>query len=300
MQPAAQPGLTHYLRYRHWYEAGAVLVYALISGIVNIAANTTELRHLHLPYLPWEPYVWEYSSAIVVLASLPAIVLFDHRLPISWSTWRINIARHFIATIVFSAYKVGATILLRKLLYALMGGHFDASLIPSGFGYDYLPNARQYLGILVLIYCYRFIVSQLQGEARTFAEPDVGPPVDSLEWPQRFMVRKLGREFLISASEIEWLQAQGNYVNLQVRGRAYPLRSTMTAVQALLDPEKFVRVHRSHIVNLDFLLEIEPLDTGDARLKMRDGTQVGCSRTYRDALRASAITFPVPPTPHPS
>jgi hypothetical protein len=281
-----QPALTHYLRYRHWYEAAALVLYALISGVVNVAANTTELKHLHLPYSPWEPYVWEYSSALAVLAALPAIVYFDYRLPISWNTWRVNIARHFIATIAFSFYKVGATILLRKLAYSAVNGHYNASSVPSGFGYDYLPNARQYLTILVLIYCYRFILSQLQGEARTFAQPDIGPPVDSLERPQRFMVRKLGKEFLIAAGEIEWLQAQGNYVNLQVRGRAYPLRSTMTAVQSLLDPDKFVRVHRSHIVNLDYLVEIEPLDTGDARLKLRDGTLVGCSRTYRDALRA--------------
>jgi LytTr DNA-binding domain len=68
-------------------------------------------------------------------------------------------------------------------------------------------------------------------------------------------------------------------------GGAYPLRSTMAAVQVLLDPAKFVRVHRSHIVNLDYLLEIEPLDTGDARLKLRDGTLVSCSRTYRGDLR---------------
>jgi LytTr DNA-binding domain len=277
--------LTHYLRYRRWYEALSLVSYAFITGLVNIAANTSELQHLHLTYLPWEPYVWEYSSAIVVLIAIPAIVLFDRRRPINWSTWRINIARHFIATIVFSVYKVGATILMRKLAYAASGGHYDASLVPSGFGYDYLPNARQYLGILALIYCYRFILSQLQGEARTFAEPDIGPPVDSLERPQRFMVRKLGKEFLIAAGEIEWLQAQGNYVNLQVRGRAYPLRSTMAAVQVLLDPAKFVRVHRSHIVNLDYLLEIEPLDTGDARLKLRDGTLVSCSRTYRGDLR---------------
>ena len=281
--------MTHYLRYRRWYEASSLVLYAFISGLVNIAANTSELQHLHLTYLPWEPYVWEYSSAIVVLIAIPAIVLFDRRRPISWSTWRINIARHFIATIVFSVFKVGATILIRKLAYAASGGHYDASLVPSGFGYDYLPNARQYLGILALTYCYRFILAQLQGEARTFAQPDIGPPVDSLERPQRFMVRKLGKEFLIAASEIEWLQSQGNYVNLQVRGRAYPLRSTMAAVQVLLDPAKFVRVHRSHIVNLDYLLEIEPLDSGDARLKLRDGTLVSCSRTYRDALRGRIL-----------
>jgi len=282
---SAQPALANYLRYRYLYGAAVIFGYALITGVVNIAANTTELRHLHITYLPWEPYVWEYSSAIVVITAFPAIVLFDRRLPISWSTWRINIARHFLATIAFSAYKVGATILVRKGAYAAMGGHYDASLVPSGIGYDYLPNTRLYFGILLSFYCYRFILSQLQGEARIFSKPDVGPPVDSLERPQRFLVRKLGKEFLISANEIEWLQAQGNYVNLQVRGRAYPLRSTMSAIETLLDPDKFVRVHRSYIVNLDQLVEIEPLETGDARLKLRDGTLVSCSRTYRDALR---------------
>ena len=180
---------------------------------------------------------------------------------------------------------MGATILVRKGAYAAMGAHYDASLVPSGIGYDYLPNTRQYLGLLVVIYCHRFILSQLQGEARVLSKPEVGPPVDSLEHPQRFLVRKLGKEFLISANEIEWLKAQGNYVNLQVRGRAYPLRITMAAIEALLDTGKFVRVHRSHIVNLDYMLEIEPLDTGDARLKLRDGTLVACSRTYRGALR---------------
>jgi LytTr DNA-binding domain len=285
----AQPGLAHFLRYRYGYAAAVSVAYALITGIINIAANITELKHSHFSYLPWEPYVWEYSSALVVLVSLPIIVWFDRRLPISWNTWRLNIARHLFATIVFSAYKVGATILVRKGLYTLMGRHYDAGLVPSGFGYDYLPNARLYLGVLFVLYCARFILSQLQGEAKIFSKPEIGPPVDSLERPQRFLVRKLGKEFLISAAEIEWMQAQGNYVNLQVRGRAYPLRSTMTAVQSLLDPEKFVRVHRSHIVNLDYLLEIEPLDTGDARLKLRDGTLLGCSRTYRDALRGRFV-----------
>jgi LytTr DNA-binding domain len=277
--------LSHYLRYRRWYEALILVSCAFVTGLVNIAANTSESRHLHLTYLPWEPYVWEYSSAIVVLIAIPAIILFDRRRPITWATWRINIVRHFLATIVFSAFKVGGTIVLRKIAYAAEGGHYDPSLVPSGIGYDYLPDARLYLVFLAGMYAYRFILSQLHGEARTFARPDVGLPVESLERPQRFMVRKLGKEFLIAAAEIEWLEAQGNYINLQVRGRAYPLRSTMTAVQALLDPEKFVRVHRSHIVNLDYLLEIEPLDTGDARLKLRDGTLVSCSRTYRDALR---------------
>jgi DNA-binding LytR/AlgR family response regulator len=74
-------------------------------------------------------------------------------------------------------------------------------------------------------------------------------------------------------------------VNLHVRGRDYPLRTTMAAIEERLDPSRFVRVHRSYFVNLDYLAEIEPLDTGDARLKLRDGAMVPCSRRYRAQLR---------------
>ena len=103
--------------------------------------------------------------------------------------------------------------------------------------------------------------------------------------PIVFAVRKLGKEFLVAANDIEVLQASGNYVNLRVRGREYPLRSTMAAIEPRLDPARFVRVHRSYMVNLDHVAEIEPLDTGDARLTMHDGSRVPCSRRYREALR---------------
>ena len=106
-----------------------------------------------------------------------------------------------------------------------------------------------------------------------------------VERPERFLVRKLGKEFLVAAADVEWLQASGNYVNLHVRGRDYPLRTTMAAIEAQLDPARFVRVHRSYIVNLDCVEQIEPLDTGDARITMRDGAAIPCSRPYRDALR---------------
>ena len=64
----------------------------------------------------------------------------------------------------------------------------------------------------------------------------------------------------------------------------------MTAIQERLDPERFVRVHRSYIVNLEFLTQIEPLESGDARLLLKDGTRVPCSRRYRGALRGELVT----------
>jgi DNA-binding LytR/AlgR family response regulator len=153
---------------------------------------------------------------------------------------------------------------------------------------EYLPDAGAYVALLSLSYAYRFILLQLTGEAREFTKPEAGAPVESLERPQRFLVRKLGKEFLVAIDDIEHLEALGNYVNLHVRGHAYPLRSTMSAMELKLDPRRFVRTHRSHIVNLDFLAEIHPLDSGDATLKLRDGTAVPCSRNYRSSLRDSA------------
>lgn len=97
-------------------------------------------------------------------------------------------------------------------------------------------------------------------------------------------MRKLRREFLIAANDIEWLQAQGNYVGIHVNGHDYLLRSTLADFLGQLDPARFVQVHRSFAVNLDRVAEIEPLDSGDARLRMKDGSQVACSRRYRDAL----------------
>jgi DNA-binding LytR/AlgR family response regulator len=91
----------------------------------------------------------------------------------------------------------------------------------------------------------------------------------------------------VSAADIEWVQASGNYVNLRVRGHDYPLRSTIAGIGERLDPARFARIHRSYIVNLDRIAQIEPLDTGDARIVMDDGAIVPCSRRYRDALRPS-------------
>ena len=98
-------------------------------------------------------------------------------------------------------------------------------------------------------------------------------------------MRKLGREFLVAAGDIECLQAAGNYVNLRVRGHDYPLRSTIVGIESRLDPRLFTRVHRSYIVNLGQVASIEPLDAGEARLHLLDGTIIPCSRRYRQALR---------------
>jgi hypothetical protein len=268
-------------RWRRAFELGFWPAFFVINTVFN--GIIAVMDHRNFP--PWQPLTWESSSSITMLALMPALVYVSRRWPIRFETWQANAPLHLGFTLVFSLLHVAGMVALRKLAYVLAGLHYSFGAWWPAFGYEYLKDIRSYFWILAGIGLYRLWVMRFQGEASLLAEPDVGPPLEPVEQPERFLVRKLGKEFLLAAREIEWLQASANYVNLHVRGRDYPLRATMAGIEARLDAQHFVRVHRSYVINLDFLVEIEPLDTGDARLLMRDGTKIPCSRRYRAALR---------------
>ncbi len=294
MELAAQSRLERYLKYRRWYETGFVLLFVTINSAVNSAVSLIDIRRYHLSIQDWEPYVWAYTSDALTLALIPLAVIFVIRLPATWKNWRARLPWYVLASMIYSLIHVNGMIALRMLVYAVVDRHYDFGNWSVGMVYAYMKDVRSFFAIVLISTCYRFILLRLQGEVKLLDAPDIGPPVESIERPQRFLVRKLGKEFLINVDEIERLEAQGNYVNLHVRGRAYPLRSTMAGIASSLDPTKFIRVHRSHLINLDQLVEIEPLDTGDARLKLRDGAVVPCSRNYRASLREhSGVVAPV-------
>lgn len=278
--------LDWYLRHRRAGEVTLWAMWWLANAIANSVVVNIDGRRLSAGFDWWEPVVWEFSSAVVLFALVPAQLAFERRFPFRSDTWRKVLPWHLLATVVYSLVHVLGMVALRHVAYEAMGEVYRFGPWLTGLFYEYLKDVRTYALVLGLIYLYRLLLLRLQGEARLLSAPDTGPPVEAIERPERFLVRKLGSEFLIAARDIEWLEAAENYVNLHVRGRVYPLRSTMAAIQERLDPKRFVRVHRSYIVNLDFLAQIEPLDTGDARLVLKDGTRIPCSRRYRAALRS--------------
>ena len=280
-------------RYRPWQPVVEPALWALFfcgQAALNSLTVWFDIERVRLNFAAWEPAVWEWSSNLVILALVPAVIAFERRFALTWNTWRANWRWHVMASVAFSVVHVLAMVGLRKLAYASQGSTYDFGNWPAELFYEYLKDFRAYFGILLFLAMYRLLLLRLQGEASLLAAPDDGPPVEPIDRPERFLVRTLGKEFLLPAAEVEWLQAWGNYVNLRVRGHDYPLRSTMAAVEARLDPTRFVRVHRSYIMNLDYLQQIEPLDSGDARAKMRDGGTVPVSRRYRDNLRRTAVS----------
>ena len=283
MNPTPTTGRGLSERFQHWrrpFEVGFWIVVFLVNSFFN--SITAQLDHASLP--AWQPWVWEWSSGALMLALVPAVAMAVRRWPLRFGSWRASLPWHLGASVVFSLLHVGGMTALRELAYLSQGQHYSFHAWPA-FGYEYLKDVRSYANMVITITLYRLWLMRLQGEASLLAAPDDAPPVEPVERPERFLVRKLGKEFLVNAREIEWLQASGNYVNLHLRGRDYPLRATMAGIEQRLDPGRFVRVHRGYFVNLDYLAAIEPLDTGDARLQLHDGSTIPCSRRYRAPLR---------------
>ena len=97
----------------------------------------------------------------------------------------------------------------------------------------------------------------------------------------RLLVTTDGRTTIVKASELEWVEAAANYVKLHVGKSKLLLREPLASLETQLDPKTFVRVHRSAMVNLDFIGEIQPWFSGDQVIILKSGERVKLSRTYR-------------------
>ena len=106
------------------------------------------------------------------------------------------------------------------------------------------------------------------------------------KYSERLIVKSSGRVFFVRTEEIDWVEASGNYVKIHTKSDAHLLRESMKNMEAKLDPKTFVRIHRSAIVNIDHIKELEPWFHGEYIVIMRDGTRLTASRVFSDRLSA--------------
>lgn len=110
---------------------------------------------------------------------------------------------------------------------------------------------------------------------------------ESSSFLSRLVIKTGGRVFFLKTSEIDWIEAADYYVYLHAGGKSHLLRETMNSLEQQLDPRKFQRIHRSTIVNLDRLKELQPHVHGDYAVILHDGTQLKLSRGFRPKLEAA-------------
>ncbi|HJU83638.1 MAG TPA: LytTR family transcriptional regulator DNA-binding domain-containing protein [Holophagaceae bacterium] len=105
------------------------------------------------------------------------------------------------------------------------------------------------------------------------------------QYLERVLVKSGDRHRLVKVEDIQWVEAEDNYVRLHVEGTSHLLRQTLAGLSERLDPRRFRRIHRSSLVNLDHVLELQPWFSGDYMVLMHDGTKLTLSRTYKEQFK---------------
>jgi len=112
------------------------------------------------------------------------------------------------------------------------------------------------------------------------------PPAGQPQPSDRILVKSSGEIFFLKADEIDWIEAEGDYMKFHVGGRTHLMRETMARLEARLDPKRFVRIHRSTIVNVDRLRKLSPSFAGEYAVVLQDGTKLRLSRGYHERIAA--------------
>src|SRR5581483_10373865 len=158
---------------------------------------------------------------------------------------------------------------------AAAAARMPPSSIRTGF-------AEQLAGNVVLLIAAMAVLDIVAHLARRKASPVAVP---SAGRAARIAVPGRGRTVLVDIDQLDWIEAQGNYLGLRAGGDVHLVRDTLTRFQTRLDPARFVRIHRGRIVNLDRVKEVVALGNGDARVKLSDGAELRASRGFSEALR---------------
>jgi two-component system, LytTR family, response regulator len=110
----------------------------------------------------------------------------------------------------------------------------------------------------------------------------------------RFPVSENGRIVFVKTGEIQWIEAAGNYARLHAAGRSHDVRETLTSLEAKLDPANFLRIHRSAIVNVQFVKEVQPWFHGYHLVLLEDGRRLRMSRYQREVAERLGLVGRLP------
>ena len=121
--------------------------------------------------------------------------------------------------------------------------------------------------------------------ASPFASREATGATNAAATLERFVVKAAGRIFFLKADEVDWIEAYGNYVRLHVGKSAYLLREPIGSMEARVDANRFLRIHRSALVNVERIREMQPMFHGQYTVVLHDGTQLTLSRRYRSKLQ---------------
>ncbi len=235
-------------------------------------------------------YVWGLFALL--------IARLKQRVPIDAVSWGYNFAFHVAASLLVALAHFAISVSLQTLLQLVAGEprHISTYFV-NNFATLYLWNVVVYWSILAGVHArdyrrdlreHRRRAAELEARLHELHATAVAEEPAARRHPERLLVVDDGRSFFVRTEDVDWIEAARNYVRLHAGDRVHTVRTTLAALEARLDPERFRRISRSALVNLDRVREVQPWFHGDAVVILESGARVTLSRRYRRNLLAPA------------
>ena len=222
----------------------------------------------------WEPVVWEATSGLILASLAPALMWFTRRHPVTappafgWLVW------HIPAALAFSLVHVLGMGPMRSLAYAVAGGFYDALAPLADWPYELRKDLLVYGSVVAIYTIWR-------GPLPLQASPGDGtPPIE---------VRDGARRLFVPVSDILWVEAAGNYVELHRASAPVLHRAALADMERRLTGEGFVRIHRSRLVRRDAIVSVETKSSGDFAVRLASGQVLAGSRRFRTQALDRAV-----------
>lgn len=254
---------------------GLIVLGTTLTCLVNAFSTAHDLARLGRPAPFWQPFLWEATSGIVVVALAPLVRWFFRQGQRMQDRPVLLFAVHLGGALAFSLVHVGGMVLLRKAGYAAFSSE------PYGFGpvlAGFLYELRKDLLVYALIVSVFWMAGRFGG-----GQPALSPPpADPALVPEAIWLRDGTVSVRVAPGDIVWVASAGNYVEFcLVSGAKHLIRSTLQAEEERLRPLGFVRIHRMRLANSRRLRRIETRASGDFDVETDTGERLGGSRRYR-------------------
>lgn len=261
---------------------GAIALITLAVTTINALSQQADLaRFSGRTIEAWKPFVWEWTSGIVIVALTPLIrrvALRASRCPIA-----VQAVAHLGGAAVFLAGHLVGIVLLRKLIYGLAGaGPYTLAFTAENILYEARKDAILYAMLAGVFHAARRL-----GLDRAPPPPTVMAAADAAG--RDVWLRDGGTNVRVAACDIVWVASAGNYIEYALAdGRKHLIRGTLQGEEGRLARHGLVRVHRTRLINARRVRRVTTLAAGGFEAEMDTGEVIAGSRSYRD--RVTALT----------
>jgi len=247
-------------------------------------------------------YVQALSVAVATCslwaALLPQVFRWSDHISAENASWFMTMAAHVALAAAFVVISVGWRFSLDLLFPSLRRVHGSSSTV---FGIYLLTGLGRslllYLGAVAAAHAWkRYRISGVRPEPEICEPVSLtqsefpSPTTDSSASPaQRFLIKTNGRILFVEPEDIDWIEAAGNYVSLHAGEKSYLLRESMRGIEEQLDPSRFLRVHRSAIVQLNRVREVQVLPSGRHQAIFISGARATLGRSGAERLKPAIL-----------